>query len=384
VTVPVPNVAPTASFTTSCVDSTCSFDSSASIDPDGTVNGFAWDFGDGGTSSDANPSYTYPIDGTYTVTLTVTDDDLDTGVASTSVNVPVPNDPPTASFTSDCTQLSCTFDSAESTDSDGTIDQYAWDFGDGNISTEANPTHVFAAGGSYTVTLTVTDNDLAATSTSASVTVTAAPVDVIAFVGAASSNANATTHTVQIPNSVQAGDGLLLFLAENTTATMSTPAGWTIVGTVSDDGATTRVWRKVATVGDAGSNVSVNLSAISKAGFTVAAYRGTSTVNPVAAFSGVGIGGSTTSRTTPIVAVANPQAWVVSYWSHKDSASNALTPPAGVTVRASGTQTSGGRVTTLLADSGSLVPVGNAGGLTATAPNAGTAATAWTIVLAPA
>ena len=74
----------------------------------------------------------------------------------------------------------------------------------------------------------------------------------------------------------------------------------------------------------------------------------------------------------------------MSYWSHKDSASNALTPPVGVSVRASGTQTSGGRVTTLLADSGALVPGGNAGGLTATAPNAGTAATAWTIVLAPA
>ena len=384
VTVPVPNVAPTASFTTSCVDSACSFDGSGSSDSDGTVDAFAWDFGDGGSSTEANPSYVYPIDGTYTVMLTVTDNDGEIGSTTTSVTVPVPNLPPTAAFSSDCTQLACSFDSSGSSDADGTIDVYAWDFGDGNTSSATNPTHVFVTGGSYTVTLTVTDNDLAATSTSTTVTVTAAPVDVIAFVGAASSNANATTHTVQIPSSVQAGDGLLLFLAENTTATISTPAGWTIVGTVTDDGATTRVWRKVATGGDAGSNVSVNLSAISKAGFTVAAYRGTSTVDPVAAFSGVGVAGSSTVRTTPIVAVTNPQSWVVSYWSHKDSASNALTPPVGVTVRASGTQTSGGRVTTLLADSGALVPVGDAGGLIATAPNAGTAATAWTIVLAPA
>ncbi len=384
VTVPVPNIAPTASFTSSCVDSTCSFDGAGSSDPEGTVDSYVWDFGDGGSSTDVTPSYTYPVDGTYTVTLTVTDNDGDTGSSTSVVTVPVPNEPPTAAFGSDCAQLSCGFDSSASTDSDGTIDQYAWDFGDGNVSSEANPTHAFATGGTYTVTLTVTDNDLASTSTSASVTVTAAPVEVIAFVGAASSNTNATTHTVQIPNSVQSGDGLLLFLAENTTATISTPAGWTIVGTVTDDGAATRVWRKVATAGDAGSNVSVTLSAISKAGFTVAAYRGTSAVNPVAAFSGVGIGGSTTTRTTPIVSVTNPQSWVVSYWSHKDSASNALTPPVGVSVRASGTQTSGGRVTTLLADSGALVPGGNAGGLTATAPNAGTAATAWTIVLAPA
>ena len=75
--------------------------------------------------------------------------------------------------------------------------------------------------------------------------------------------------------------------------------------------------------------------------------------------------------------------WVVSFWSHKDSTTTALSPPAGVTVRAAGTQTGSGRVTTLLADSGAAVPVGQYGGLTATATGASSTATMWSIVLAP-
>ncbi|MEQ9264433.1 MAG: PKD domain-containing protein [Balneolaceae bacterium] len=50
------------------------------------------------------------------------------------------------------------FSSAGSSDSDGTITSYSWTFGDGNSSTLANPSHTYAADGSYSVSLTVTDN----------------------------------------------------------------------------------------------------------------------------------------------------------------------------------------------------------------------------------
>ncbi len=53
---------------------------------------------------------------------------------------------------------SCSFDSSGSSDPDGTIESYAWAFGDGATSTAASPTHVYAASGTYQVTLTVTDN----------------------------------------------------------------------------------------------------------------------------------------------------------------------------------------------------------------------------------
>jgi subtilisin family serine protease len=81
---------------------------------------------------------------------------------------------PTADFTWSCTYLDCTFTDA-STDGDGTVVAWAWDFGDGTSSVQ-DPQHAFAAAGTYTVRLTVTDDDLATGSTQKSVTVTAAPV----------------------------------------------------------------------------------------------------------------------------------------------------------------------------------------------------------------
>jgi PKD repeat protein len=65
--------------------------------------------------------------------------------------------------------------SDSSTDSDGSIMNWAWDFGDGNSSSAQNPTHTFAAAGTYVVTLTVTDDGDASDTDSANVTVAAPP-----------------------------------------------------------------------------------------------------------------------------------------------------------------------------------------------------------------
>ncbi len=69
------------------VDNVVSFSSSGSYDPDGTISDYLWDFGDGSTSTAANPTYTYTTADTYTVTLTVTDNEGATGSAQTTATV---------------------------------------------------------------------------------------------------------------------------------------------------------------------------------------------------------------------------------------------------------------------------------------------------------
>ena len=71
----------------------------------------------------------------------------------------VGNASPTASYIYACTDLNCDFDGSASSDSDGTIASYSWNFGDGSpAASGATPNHVYAAAGTYTVILTVTDD----------------------------------------------------------------------------------------------------------------------------------------------------------------------------------------------------------------------------------
>lgn len=172
---PPPNAAPLAAFGETCNGLSCAF-TNGSTDADGTIVSHSWDFGDGGLSSAINPVHTYAAVGTYNVTLTVTDEDGATGSHSHTVNVieSVPNVPPTADFSFSCADLNCSFTDA-STDPDGEVVSWGWNFGDGGTASNPNPTHVFAAGGTYNVTLEVADGS-ATNQITKSVTVNAPPV----------------------------------------------------------------------------------------------------------------------------------------------------------------------------------------------------------------
>ncbi|MBI5867449.1 MAG: S8 family serine peptidase, partial [candidate division Zixibacteria bacterium] len=139
-----------------------SFSSAGSSDPDGSIASYSWSFGDGGTSTLANPTHTYAAAGTYNVSLTVTDNLGATGSNSTTATISSgANQPPVANANgpySGTAGTAVAFSSAGSSDPDGTIASYAWSFGDGGTSTLANPTHTYAAAGTYNVSLTVTDN----------------------------------------------------------------------------------------------------------------------------------------------------------------------------------------------------------------------------------
>lgn len=82
------------------------------------------------------------------------------------------NAPPVAAFSHACTALSCSVDGSGSTDADGQVVGYAWDFGDGTTASGAVASHEYAASGTFPITLTVTDDDGATATTSTSVTVT--------------------------------------------------------------------------------------------------------------------------------------------------------------------------------------------------------------------
>jgi len=142
-----------------------SFNSAGSSDPDGSIVAYAWSFGDGGTSSQANPTHTYGSAGTYSVSLTVTDNNGAKASDSTSANIATTtpsNQPPVAHANgpySGTAGQAVSFSSAGSSDPDGSIVAYAWSFGDGGTSSQANPTHTYGSAGTYTVGLTVTDNN---------------------------------------------------------------------------------------------------------------------------------------------------------------------------------------------------------------------------------
>jgi PKD repeat protein len=82
-----------ADQTTGTAPLTINFDSTGSYDPDnpyGSIIGYSWDFGDGSSSTNANPSHSYSTGGTFNATLTVTDDLGDTGTGTVTITVSSP------------------------------------------------------------------------------------------------------------------------------------------------------------------------------------------------------------------------------------------------------------------------------------------------------
>jgi PKD repeat protein len=173
------NQAPTASFTANPTSGdaplSVSFNAFGSSDPDGSIVSYDWDFGDGGGSG-VSASHTYTSAGTYTVTLAVTDNDGAIDTATRQIQVTsASNQSPTASFTASPTSgdapLTVSFDGSGSSDPDGTIVSYGWDFGDGGGS-GVSASHTYTSAGTYTVSLTVTDDDGATDSSSNLIQVT--------------------------------------------------------------------------------------------------------------------------------------------------------------------------------------------------------------------
>jgi uncharacterized repeat protein (TIGR01451 family) len=118
------------------------------------VASWAWDFGDGGTSTAQNPIHSYVTPGEYQVTLTATNP-FGEDVAIDTISISVPSASFRATPTFGCGPLEVTFTDESTSEAD--LASWSWDLGDGSSSTEQNPIHTYDEPGTYDVTLTVTD-----------------------------------------------------------------------------------------------------------------------------------------------------------------------------------------------------------------------------------
>ncbi len=142
------NLAPVSAFTTAVSMDTVWF-SNASVN----ATSYQWDFGDGTTSTDANPVHVYAQDGTYVVALTATNECGST----TSTQTVVIQTPPQAGFaastTSGCVPLSVQF--ADQSSSNVLAWEWHFEGGTPNLSADPNPVVVYYAPGVWDVTLIV-------------------------------------------------------------------------------------------------------------------------------------------------------------------------------------------------------------------------------------
>ncbi len=171
-------------------DEDMTLDGSSSYDPDGSIISYEWKEDGALIGTGVQISSIFGV-GTHTITLTVTDDK---GASSTdNVTMTIsPNQPPIAQAGPDKASplgTAVNFDGSASTDPDGIIVAYFWDFGDISTSNAATPSHTYTAPGTYNVTLKVTDNGGLISTDTAIVTINSDPLPDVRIISMYAKNA---------------------------------------------------------------------------------------------------------------------------------------------------------------------------------------------------
>lgn len=138
------------------------FSATGSTDPDGSLTAYAWDFGDGSSSTQTHPSHTYTAPGPFVAHLTVTDNAGSQTTQAILVQAVAANQPPIAvaeaNPASGPAPLNVTFTAEKSYDPDGPIGNMTWTYHDGSYSYGATGYYTYDEPGVYIVTLTVYDS----------------------------------------------------------------------------------------------------------------------------------------------------------------------------------------------------------------------------------
>lgn len=165
-------------------DEILSFSDNGSYDNDGNIIEYKWDFGTFGIKYGENVTNSFPTPGVYKVKFSIQDNssaknDYDTKEVTVKINFP-PDSRPGGDRVAAINET-LIFDGSQSSDKDGFITKYEWDFGDGNVAEGISVSHNYQKSGTYTVKLIVTDNSTtktAVTSSTLSVVVNEPPVAV--------------------------------------------------------------------------------------------------------------------------------------------------------------------------------------------------------------
>ncbi len=163
------------------VNQSLNFSGLSSSDSTGTIQSHAWNFGDGQSANGVTVSHSYASAGNKTVTLTLTDSCGAQGSMTRTIVISNPdpcagNQPPVAQASANpasaAINQSISFSAAGSSDPNGSITSYSWNFGDGGTANGISASHSYANTGSFNVILTVTDNCGATATKAMSVSIT--------------------------------------------------------------------------------------------------------------------------------------------------------------------------------------------------------------------
>ncbi len=246
------------------------FYADGSYDPDGFVGNIEWLFDDGGSYWGSPAYHTFTTTGQHIVTLRVYDARGAIGTTTLTINIGGVNQPPVANAsvtpTSGNAPLTVQFSPAGSSDPDGTVVAYHWDFGDvfGYTSSDPNPTYIYQYAGTYTATLTVTDNNNVSASDTVTIIVSPAGNTVLRSTAI---NLSATPQGKKVGLTgnvvVKNGSGAAVSGAM-VSATWTKPGGTTVTQTATTS--STGI-AKFSTSGDRGT-YTLTVTNIAKSGYT--------------------------------------------------------------------------------------------------------------------
>lgn len=153
--VPVANA---GNDTTICAGDVVLFSAIKSFDADNSNIDYMWEFDDGSTASGSNVIKKYKSGGIFKATLVVKDNSGLECNTSRDEKIIYVSDGPIANAGKNivaCANSAIQFDGSKSSDIDGIVNSYEWDFGDGEKGTGVNPVHIYSTAGTYKVKLTV-------------------------------------------------------------------------------------------------------------------------------------------------------------------------------------------------------------------------------------